>query len=52
MNGMPISEGYCTKNLLPEKAKRLLDKLEIHCVSKHVSWLNTVETGLNLISKQ
>ncbi len=36
----------------PEKAKRLLDALEIHYTPKHGSWLNMAEIGLSILSKQ
>ncbi len=36
----------------PDKARRLLDKLEIHYTPKHGSWLNVGEIGLSMLSRQ
>jgi hypothetical protein len=36
----------------PEKARRLLDKIEFHYTPKHGSWLNMAETELSILSRQ
>src|SRR5919202_146769 len=36
----------------PKEAKRLADKLEIHCSPKHGSWLNMAEIELSVLSRQ
>lgn len=40
------------ETFLPEKAKRLLDKIEFHYTPKHGSWLNIAEIGLSMLSRQ
>jgi hypothetical protein len=37
---------------LPEKAKRLADKLEIHYTPKHGSWLDMAEIELSVLGRQ
>jgi hypothetical protein len=37
---------------LPEEAKRILNKLEIHFTPKHGSWLNVAEIELSHLSRQ
>lgn len=44
--------GSLYKRFAPAKAKRLLDKLEIHYTPKHGSWLSIAEIGLNLLTRQ
>ena len=36
----------------PEKARRLLERLEIHYTPKHGSWLNIAEIELSVLTKQ
>jgi hypothetical protein len=36
----------------PEEARRLLDKLEIHYIPKHGSWLNMAEIELGVLGRQ
>ena len=36
----------------PNKARRLIEKLEIHYTPKHGSWLNMAETELGILSRQ
>jgi hypothetical protein len=36
----------------PEKAKGLLDRLEIHYTPKHASWLNMAEIKLSVLARQ
>jgi hypothetical protein len=36
----------------PAEAKRLWDKLEVHCTPKHGSWLNVAEIELSALSRQ
>jgi hypothetical protein len=36
----------------PTEARRLADKLEIHYMPKHASWLNTAESELSVLSRQ
>ena len=36
----------------PEKAKGLLDRLEIHYTPKHASWLNIAEIELSVLARQ
>jgi len=36
----------------PEKARRLLDKIELHYTPKHGSWLNMAETEINIMNSQ
>ncbi len=40
------------KAFLPEEARRILDKLEIHYTPKHGSWLNMAEIELSILSRQ
>lgn len=37
---------------VPEQAKRIADKLDIHYTPKHGSWLNMAEIGLNILTRQ
>ena len=36
----------------PAEAKRIGDRLEIHCTPKHGSWLNVAEIELSAVSRQ
>lgn len=36
----------------PDKAKGLLDRLEIHYTPKHASWLNSAEIELSVLARQ
>ena len=36
----------------PEKARRIVEKLEIHYTPKHGSWLNIAEISLSVLSRQ
>ena len=36
----------------PNEARRLLDRLQIHCTPKHGSWLNMAEIELGVLSRQ
>jgi DDE superfamily endonuclease len=36
----------------PEKARRILDKIEFHDTPKHGSWLNMAETEINIMGGQ
>lgn len=36
----------------PSEAKRIVDKLEIHCTPKHGSWLNMAEIEISILSRQ
>ena len=36
----------------PEKARRLLDRIEFHYTPKHGSWLNMAETEINIMNSQ
>ncbi len=36
----------------PAKARRLAEKLEIHCTPKHGSWLNMAEIELSILRRQ
>jgi hypothetical protein len=40
------------KTFLPEQARRLLDRLEIHYTPKHGSWLNIAEIELATLTRQ
>ena len=40
------------KAFLPEEARRILNKLEIHYTPKHGSWLNMAEIELSVLSSQ
>ena len=40
------------KAFVPEEAKRLADKLEIHFTPRHGSWLNMAEIELSVLSRQ
>lgn len=37
---------------IPQEARRLLERLEIHYTPKHGSWLNIAEIGLSMLSGQ
>ena len=36
----------------PAEARRLVEKLEVHCTPKHGSWLNMAEAELSLLTRQ
>ena len=36
----------------PAEARRILDKIEFHYTPKHGSWLNMVETEINIMGRQ
>lgn len=36
----------------PDEAKRVLNRLEIHCTPKHGSWLNMAEIEFSVLSRQ
>ena len=36
----------------PAEAKRLADRLEIHCTPRHGSWLNIAEIELSVLARQ
>ena len=36
----------------PERARRIIDKLEIHHTPKHGSWLNMAEIELSVLARQ
>jgi len=36
----------------PEKARRILDRLEFHYTPKHGSWLNMAEIELSILQRQ
>lgn len=36
----------------PQEAKRLRERLELHCTPKHASWLNVAEIELSLLTRQ
>jgi hypothetical protein len=38
--------------LEPVEAKRITDKLEIHCTPRHGSWLNMAETKMSVMGRQ
>jgi len=40
------------KTFPPEKARKILNKLEIHLTKKHGSWLNMAEIELSILSRQ
>jgi hypothetical protein len=40
------------ETFLPQEAKRLRDRLEIHYTPKHGSWLNVAEIELSLLTRQ
>jgi len=40
------------KAFVPEEARRILDRLEIHYTPKHGSWLNMAEIELSILSRQ
>ena len=44
--------GSLYKKYLPEEARRIIKKLEIHYTPKHGSWLNIAEIELNVLNKQ
>lgn len=46
-NGASLYEAF-----LPEEARRILNKLEIHFTPKHGSWLNVAEIELSHLSRQ
>jgi hypothetical protein len=46
------SGGSLYEAFAPEKARRLLDKIEFHYTPKHGSWLNMAETELSVMNRQ
>lgn len=40
------------KAFTPEKARRILKRLEIHYTPRHGSWLNVAEIELNVMTRQ
>jgi hypothetical protein len=50
LNTHKIASLYET--FLPQEAKRLRDRLEIHYTPKHGSWLNVAEIELSLLTRQ
>lgn len=46
------SAGSLYERFLPEEARRILDKLEIHYTPKHGSWLNIAEIELSVYTSQ
>jgi len=38
--------------LLPNEARRILDRIEFHYTPKHGSWLNMAETEINVMNRQ
>jgi len=40
------------KAFVPEKARRILDRIKIHYSPKHGSWLNMAEIEFSILSKQ
>jgi hypothetical protein len=46
------SGGSLYEAFAPEKARRLLDKIEFHYTPKHGSWLNMAETELSIMNRQ
>ncbi len=40
------------KVFLPEEAKRIADKIDMHFTPKRGSWLNIAEIGLNVLYRQ
>ena len=36
----------------PQKARRILDKIEFHYTPKHGSWLNMAETEIGIMNRQ
>lgn len=43
---------FLYKQCPPEKARRIIKKLEIHYTPKHESWLDIAEIELNVVTKQ
>ena len=50
LNTHSISSLY--KAFLPEEARRIARKLEIHYTPKHGSWLDIAEIGINIITRE
>jgi hypothetical protein len=46
------SGGSLYEAFVPEKARRLLDRIEFHYTPKHGSWLNMAETELSIMNRQ
>jgi hypothetical protein len=46
------SGGSLYEAFAPEKARRLLDKVEFHYTPKHGSWLNMAETEISIMNRQ
>jgi hypothetical protein len=46
------SGGSLYEAFAPEKARRLLDKIEFHYTPKHGSWLDMAETELSILNRQ
>ena len=44
--------GSLYEAFLPQEAKRLRDRLELHYTPKHASWLNVAEIELSLLTRQ
>ena len=44
--------GSLYKTFEPQKARSILDRLEIHYTPKHGSWLNMAEIELSILSRQ
>lgn len=41
-----------SETFLPQKARRILERLEFHYTPKHGSWLNQVEIEISVLSRQ
>ena len=46
------SQGALYQAFAPDEARRILRRLEFHCVPKHASWLNMVEIEIGVLSGQ
>ena len=46
------SGGSLYETFAPEKARRLLDKIEFHYTPKHGSWVNMAETEIGIMNRQ
>lgn len=46
------SEGSFYEAFEPAEARRLAEKVEIHCTPKHGSWLNMAEIEIGVLSRQ
>ena len=47
-----LAQAILADTFPPEKAKALLDRLEIHYTPKHASWLNIAEIELSVLARQ